>query len=251
MVDLEPEFTRELLEKSNSIIGEYSTVYTSSSQDRAANLANGAKLINNAMLYPGEVFSSYTYLLPFSVDNGYYAAGSYNRGRVEQSIGGGACQVTTTLYNAVLAAELDIVERYAHSMTVSYVDLAYDAAIAEGSKNFQFKNNTDMPILIEAFSEDRKITFRIWGHETRSSNRTIKYENKIIKEISPSPSEKITKDPSKPTSYRRVTQSAKKGYQAELYKVVYEDGVEVSRELVNKSYYNAEPAHVTVGTKRN
>ena len=108
-----------------------------------------------------------------------------------------------------------------------------------------------MPILIEAFSEDRKITFRIWGHETRSSNRTIKYENKIIKEISPSPSEKITKDPSKPTSYRRVTQSAKKGYQAELYKVVYEDGVEVSRELVNKSYYNAEPAHVTVGTKRN
>lgn len=252
MVDVEPEFTRQTLEKSNSIIGEFSTEYKSSSEDRAANLANGAKLINNAVLYPGDVFSSYTYLLPFSVDNGYYIAGSYNRGKIEQSIGGGACQVTTTLYNAVLDAELSIVERYAHSMTVSYVDLAYDAAIAEGSKNFQFKNNTDMPILIEAFSEDRKVTFRIWGHETRDTdNRTVKYENKLVKEISPSSTEKVTEDPTKPTSYRKVTQRARKGYQSELYKVIYENGVEVSRELVNKSYYNAEPAHVTIGSKKN
>lgn len=251
MVDVEPEFSRELLEKSTSILGEYSTEYKSSSQDRAANLANGAKLINNALLYPGEVFSSYTYLLPFSVDNGYYVAGSYNAGRVEQSIGGGACQVTTTLYNAVLFSELDIIERSAHSMTVSYVDVAFDAAIAEGSKNFRFKNTTDMPILIEAFSEDRKITFRIWGHETRGTDRMVKFENKVVKEIAPSSKEKVTKDPTKPTSYRKVTQSAKKGYQAELYKVVYENGLEVSRELVNKSYYNAEPAHVTIGTKKN
>lgn len=163
MADVEPDFTREALEKCNSILGEYTTTYTSSSEDRAANLANGARLINNAVLYPGDVFSSYTYLLPFSLDNGYYVAGSYNAGRIEQSIGGGACQVTTTLYNAVLLSELDIVERYAHSMTVSYVDLAFDAAIAEGSKNFRFRNNTDMPILIEAFSEDRKITFQDLG----------------------------------------------------------------------------------------
>jgi vancomycin resistance protein YoaR len=117
-------------------------------------------------------------------------AGSYNAGRIEQTIGGGACQVTTTLYNAVLFAELEIVERSAHSMTVSYVDLAYDAAVAEGSKNFRFKNNLDMPILIEAFSEDRKITFRIWGHETRDENRTIKFENKVISETAPPSTEK-------------------------------------------------------------
>ncbi|TAH71479.1 MAG: hypothetical protein EWM47_04590 [Anaerolineaceae bacterium] len=251
MVDVEPQFTKESLEKSTSILGEFTTEYTSSSEDRAANLANGARLINNAVLYPGEVFSSYTFLLPFSIDNGYYMAGSYNAGRIEQTIGGGACQVTTTLYNAVLLSELDIVERSAHSMTVSYVDLAFDAAIAEGSKNFRFKNNTDMPILIEAFSEDRKITFRIWGHETRDDNRTVKYENKVISETSPPSAEKVTKDPSRPTSYRKVTQSAKQGYVAELYKVIYENGVEVSRELINKSTYKAEPAHVTIGSKKN
>lgn len=252
MVDVEPQFTKASLEKSTSILGEFTTEYKSSSEDRAANLANGARLINNVVLYPGEVFSSYTHLLPFSIDNGYYMAGSYNAGRIEQTIGGGACQVTTTLYNAVLFAELDVVERSAHSMTVSYVDLAYDAAIAEGSKNFRFKNNTDMPILIEAFSEDRKITFRIWGHETRDTkNRTVKYENKIINEIAPPSTEKVTKDSTRPSSYRKVTQSAKRGYTAELYKVVYENGVEVSRELVNKSNYKAEPAHVTIGSKKN
>jgi vancomycin resistance protein YoaR len=148
-------------------------------------------------------------------------------------------------------AELEIVERSAHSMTVSYVDLAYDAAIAEGSKNFRFRNNTDMPILIEAYSEDRIISFRIWGHETRDENRTIKFENKMIKEIAPPSKEKITEDPTKPTSYKKVTQKAKYGYEAELYKIVYIDGVEVSRELVNKSNYKAEPAHVTIGTKGN
>lgn len=250
--DEKPDFTRGDLEKCNSILGEYTTSYDSSSEDRAANLANGARLINNAILYPGDEFSSLKYLLPFSIDNGYYAAGSYNSGNIVETIGGGACQVTTTLYNAALLAELEIVERHAHSMTVSYVDLSFDAAVAEGAKNFRFKNNTDMPILIEAFSEDRKITFRIWGHETRNlENRTIKYENKILKEIDPPSKEKITQDPTKPKSYRKVTQKAKKGYQAELYKVVYENGAEVSRELVNKSYYNAEPAHVTVGTKKN
>ena len=250
MVDVDPQFTKESLEKCTSILGEFTTEYKSSSEDRAANLANGARLINNAVLYPGDVFSSLDFLLPFSIENGYYMAGSYNAGRIEQTIGGGACQVTTTLYNAVLFAELEIVERSAHSMTVSYVDLAYDAAVAEGSKNFRFKNNLDMPILIEAFSEDRKITFRIWGHETRDENRTIKFENKVISETAPPSTEKVTKDPTKPTSYRKVTQSAKRGYVAELYKVVYVDGVEVSREFINKSVYKAEPAHVTIGSKK-
>lgn len=252
MVDVDPQFTKESLEKCTSILGEFTTEYKSSSEDRAANLANGARLINNAVLYPGDVFSSLDFLLPFSIENGYYMAGSYNAGRIEQTIGGGACQVTTTLYNAVLFAELEIVERSAHSMTVSYVDLAYDAAVAEGSKNFRFKNSTDMPILIEAFSEDRKITFRIWGHETRdTSNRVVKFENKVLSETQPPSKDKVTEDPTKPISYRKVTQSAKKGYEAELYKVVYENGVEISRELINRSNYKAEPAHVTIGTKRN
>ena len=101
--------------------------------------------------------------------NGYYVAGAYSKGKVIDSIGGGACQVTTTLYNAVLEAELEIVERQAHSMTISYVDLSRDAAIAGTYKDLKFKNNTDVPILIEAYTKGRKITFNIWGYETRDT----------------------------------------------------------------------------------
>lgn len=244
-----PLYTRDIVEQTNTLLGTFTTEYTSSAEGRAANLANGARLINNAVLYPGETFSGYEYLTPFTAQNGYYQAGAYAQGKVIDSIGGGACQVTTTLYNAALKAELEIVERQAHSMTISYVDLSRDAAIAGTYKDLKFKNNTDAPILIEATTKDRRITFNIWGHETRdTNNRRVEYVTVVLSETAPPP-DVITKDPTKPITYRKVTQSAHTGYKTELYKVVYEDDVEVSRELVNKSSYAAEPRYVTIGTK--
>ncbi len=246
-----PAFTKEMLESCNTVLGEFSTEFKDSVEGRAANLANGARLINNAVLFPGDEFSAYEYLLPFHESNGYYAANSYLNGSIVESIGGGACQVTTTLYNAALFAELDIVERSSHSMTVSYVPLAMDAAVAEYSKNFRFANNQEYPILIEATSKDRTITFRIWGHETRdTANRKLDFVSITTKEISPPATDIITKDPTKPTTYRKVTQKARMGYKSELYKVVYVEGKEVERVLINRSSYAAEPNHVTIGTKK-
>lgn len=247
---VKPKYTREMVEKCNTVLGSFSTTYTTSSQDRAANLANGAKLINNTVLYPGEVFSAYEKLAPFTTANGYYEAGAYSNGKLVDSIGGGACQVTTTLYNSVLLSELEVVERAAHSMTISYVDLSRDAAIAGTWKDLKFKNDTDAPIVIEAFTYDRTITFKLWGHETRDTkNRTIKFETVVLNEKQPGP-DVVTKDPNQPTTYVYTTQSAHTGYTAELYKIVYENGVEVSRTRVNKSVYNPSPRYVTVGTKK-
>jgi hypothetical protein len=135
-------------------------------------------------------------------------------------------------------------------MTISYVDLSRDAAIAGTYKDFKFKNNTDVPILIEATTKNRTITFKLWGKETRDTEkRKVKFETKVISETPP-PKEVITKDPTQPETYRKVTQSAHTGYKAELYKVVYENGVEVSRTLVNKSNYSAAPKYIIVGTKK-
>ncbi|HHU71265.1 MAG TPA: hypothetical protein GXZ21_04415 [Clostridiales bacterium] len=242
-----PKYTRKDVEKVNSILGSFSTEYKSSAEGRAANLANGAKLINNAVIYPDEVFSGYEYLTPFTPANGYYSAGAYAGGKVIDSIGGGACQVTTTLYNAVLFAELEVVERAAHSMTISYADLGRDAAIAGTYKDLKFMNSTDYPILIEAYTKGRRITFNIWGYDERSNNRKIKFETIVKSETKP-PADVVTEDPTQPTTYRKVTQSAHTGYKAELYKIVYEDGVEVSRTLVNKSTYMPAPRYVTIGT---
>lgn len=244
-----PVYTKDIVQKCDTVLGSYTTQYASSAQGRAANLANGARLINNTVIYPGETFSAYKYLSPFTVANGYYVAGAYLKGKVIDSVGGGACQVTTTLYNAVLNAELEIIERQSHSMTISYVDLSRDAAIAGTSKDFKFKNNTDVPILIQAWTQDRRITFRIWGHETRdTANRTIKFVTKILSKTNPS-TDVVTKDPSMPTTYRKVTTPAHIGYRAQLYKVIYENGAEVSRTLVNTSYYQAAARCITIGTK--
>ncbi|MFU0828646.1 MAG: G5 domain-containing protein [Lachnoclostridium sp.] len=243
-----PKYTLKDVKKCKDKLGTFQTTYASSSANRAGNLANGARLINNTVLYPGDVFSAYDKLTPFTTANGYYEAGAYSNGKLIDSIGGGACQVTTTLYNAVLMAELEVVERHAHSMTISYVDLSRDAAIAGTWKDLKFKNNTDSPVLIEAYTSGRTITFNIWGNETRDTkNRIIKFESVVLKETAPG-KDVITKDPTKPTTYSVTTQSAHTGYVAELYKIVYENGVEVSRTRVNKSVYNATPRYITVGT---
>lgn len=249
MEDVAPIYTRDVVEQCNTILGSFTTEYADSAEGRASNLANGARLINNTVIYPGEVFSGYEYLAPFNKDNGYYVAGAYSKGKVIDSVGGGACQVTTTLYNAALEAELEIVERQPHSMTISYVNLSRDAAIAGTYKDLKFKNNTHVPILIEAYTKGRSITFNIWGNETRdTANRRIKFETHVLSETPP-PEDVIEENPTKPITYRKVTQSAHTGYKTELYKVVYENDMEISRTLINKSSYNPAPRYIVIGTK--
>lgn len=244
-----PKYMLEDVEKCNTIIGSFSTNYKTSSENRAGNLANGARLINGSVLYPGETFSAYEKLAPIDSSNGFYVAGAYSSGKVVDSVGGGVCQVSTTLYNAVLAAELEIVQRQEHSMSVSYVPLARDAAIAGTYKDLKFKNNTKVPIYIEAYTKNRDIYFNVWGYEDRPSNRTIEFESVTLLKTDP-PADVITKDSSKPNTYYKVTQSAHYGYKTELYKVVYIDGVEKERVLINKSSYQSAPSYVTIGTMK-
>ncbi len=245
-----PEYTKEDVEQCKDLLGSFTTDFSTSTADRAGNVANGARLINNTVLYPGDTFSAYKLLTPFTKENGYFVAGAYLQGKVIDSVGGGACQVTTTLYNSVLQSELEVVERQPHSMTISYVDLSRDAAIAGTYKDFKFKNNTDYPVLIEGSTRGRTITFKIWGKEDRDrKNRKIEFVTVVLSETPP-PADDITKDPTQPTTYQKVTQAAHTGYKAELYKVVYENGIEVSRTLVNKSNYSAAPKYVTIGTKK-
>lgn len=243
----EPQGSIEELSKVKDVLGTFTTSYSTSGSSRSANVANGCRLIDGHTIYPGEEFSAYETVSPFSEANGYYMAGSYLNGQVVDSLGGGICQVSTTLYNAVLKAELEVTERYNHSMIVSYVDPSADAAIAESSgKDFKFRNNTDYPIYIEGYTTPEKnITFTIYGVETRDSNREVRYESVVLERIAPD-TEVIYTDASQPVGYCAV-QSAHIGYKAQLWKVVTVDGVEVSREQVNSSVYNKAPRSATVG----
>ena len=243
----EPIGSAEELAMVTDVLGTFTTSYKTSGTSRSANVQNGCALINGTTLYPGEEFSTYETVSPFSEANGYYMAGSYLNGKVVDSLGGGICQVSTTLYNAVLKAELDVTERHNHSMIGSYVDPSADAAIADSAgKDFRFVNNTDYPIYIEGHTENKQITFTIYGKETRDAGHEVRYESKVLEVINP-PADQIYADASQPIGYI-ITESAHIGYKAQLWKVVTENGVEVSREQVNSSSYKMVPRSATVGT---
>jgi hypothetical protein len=156
--------------------------------------------------------------------------------------------VSTTLYNAVLEAELEVTERYPHSMAVGYVQLSADAALNEGTKDFIFENNTDNPIFVYSYAYNGVMHVTIYGKEYRDSNRTVEYKNEILEVIDAGdPIETV--DESLPSDYREVTQSAHTGYKARLWKYVYVNGELTDTILVNTSYYSASPQRVTVGKK--
>ncbi len=243
----EPRGSREELEKVKDVLGTFTTSYSSSGASRSANVSNGCELINGTTVYPGEEFSAYGTVSPFTEENGYHLAGSYLNGMVVESLGGGICQVSTTLYNAVLLSELQVTERHNHSMEVSYVQPSADAAIAESAgKDFRFVNNLEYPIYIEGHTQDKKITFTIYGVETRAPGRTISFESEILSETKPS-SESVIADGKQPIGYVKV-QSVHVGRTAKLWKVTKENGTEVSREEVNSSSYKMVPRTATVGT---
>lgn len=241
-----PKGSVEELSKVTDVLSSFSTSFASSGAARSANVTNGCVLINGTTLYPGEEFSTYAHVAPYTVANGYHMAGSYVNGKVVDSLGGGICQVSTTLYNAVLLAELDVTERHNHSMIVTYVAPSADAAVAESAgKDFRFVNNTDAPIYIEGFVVDKNLTFNIYGKETRKAGRTVSYESAILETIQPS-AEVIYTDNTKPIGYVEK-QSAHVGYKAQLWKVVRQDGAEISRTLVNSSSYKMTPRMATFG----
>ena len=189
----------------------------------------------------------YNTVSPFTEENGYFLAGSYLNGMVVESLGGGICQVSSTLYNAVLRAELEVDERHNHSMIVSYVDLSSDAAISGTSKDFKFTNNKDFPIYIEGITTgDKQVIFNIYGVEERPDNRKVSFESEKLSETVPE-GEKIIADPGAPIG-SITTQSAHTGYTGKLWKIVTVDGKETERTEVNRSTYLPTPKTATVGT---
>ena len=126
----QPRGSEEDFAKVKDVLGTFTTSFSSSGANRSKNVSNGVSKINGTILYPGETLSVYELCNPFTEANGYATATAYENGMEVDSVGGGICQVSTTLYNAVLKAELEVVERYNHSMIVGYVKPSMDAAIA-------------------------------------------------------------------------------------------------------------------------
>ena len=248
VVKQKAKYTSKDMAQIKDVLGTYTTEYGGSPYGRKVNVANGASKINGSMVYPGETLSVYKTVSPFTKENGYALAGSYENGQTVQTYGGGICQVSTTLYNAVLRAELNVTERLNHSMTVHYVPLSADAAISGTDKDLKFTNNLDHPIYIQGTAGGSSITFTIYGKEYRASNRKVEYVSQTLSVRGPS--EKVIKDNTMEEGKRVVESNGRTGYTARLWKVVYIDGKETKRTQVNSSSYMSTPSVVRVGTKK-
>lgn len=244
--EVSPNVSYETLAQVKDILGMATTDYSASSGNRAINVENGCSLINGTLLWPGDEFSVTEAVTPFSEENGYMPAPTYEENRTIDSYGGGICQVSTTLYNAALKAEMDITARSNHTMMVTYVEPSKDAAIAEGVMDMRFVNNTDAPIYIQGSCYGGQITFIIYGHETRPANRTIEFESRTIATM-PADGYSLYPDATQAVGYIAQTQSPHTGCQAQLWKHIYIDGVETEEVLVNESYYQSVGTIYSVG----
>ena len=246
VAEQQPAITTEALATIQDVLGTYTTDFSSSGAARSTNLAVGAAKINGHLLMPGDVLSGYECLQPFTTANGYRTAAAYENGQVVDSIGGGVCQISTTLYNASLEAEVEIVQRQNHSMIVTYVKPSRDAAIAGTYKDLKIKNNYGTPIYVEGYTEGKKLTFTIYGKETRPANRKVEFVSETIGSTSPGEPQLIVDNSLAPGAQVKV-QSSHTGLKSRLWKVVTVDGVEQERTLLNKDTYNASKAIYRVG----
>ena len=245
VVKEKPSVTAEDLESISDELGAFST--DAGSGERIQNLKTGVAKLSDVVLMPGEVLSVEERTKPYTEENGYVLGGSYEGGRVVETYGGGLCQVSTTLYNAVIYSELEIVERYPHSMLVDYVTPSRDAAVAEGYIDFKFKNNYDTPIYITGgIDESNELYFKIYGKDTREAGRTVEFESEVISTEEPGVT--YEENSEAPIGSIQVVSSPHAGTDAILWKIVYQNGEEVSREMFNSSSYQKTDTIYEVGT---
>lgn len=243
----EPSVLAEDLKKRlfSQTLGSYKTNFNTGAVARCSNIYLASSKINNFVMMPGEVFSYNGIVGERSKETGFEMAQVYMNNEVVDGIGGGICQVSSTLYCATLYSNLEIVERVNHQLTVSYVPLGQDATVDYGNIDFRFKNNTSYPIKIVSRAEGSQIEVSIVGY--REKPEKVEISNVTVSTIPPTVKEEV--DPELPIGEKKVKSQGGYGSVVETYKVVTIDGVKGERKLVSKSTYGAGKTLMAIGTK--
>ena len=231
------------------VLASYTTYFTTDTQNnanRGVNIRLSSSKINGTLLGPGDVFSFNDVVGPRTSSRGYLSAYVYTNGKIVPDVGGGICQVSSTLYNAVIFSGLETVYRMNHMFTVGYVPYGQDAAVSYNELDLQFKNNTNWPVKINAYATNNSVKFEIVG-----TNEIPEKKIEIVNvQISSTPAPvKYIDDPNMPQGTSVVIQSGKPGYVYDTYKVTKINGVETERVLLHRSRYNPYQHIVKRGTK--
>lgn len=246
LVYTQPDITAEYLKGVlfSSRLSSKSTELTSNS-NRNTNIELSAKAINGTVINPGEQFSFNDIVGERTEARGYMAAGAYSNGQSITEVGGGICQVSSTIYYCVLMSNLEVVSRLPHSFTVSYLPLGMDAAVSWGGPQFTFANNTDYPIKLMTWRDGLTLHVEIYGTKTNENTYELSSET-----IGTTDYQTVYEDDSSmPAGSTTVMSSGKPGYTVETYRYTYDSaGSLIKTEHVNTSTYSAMNQVVKRGT---
>lgn len=228
----------------NGKLSEFTTFFDGKNENRTTNVKTAAAKIDGLLLAPEQEFSFNQTVGERSQQAGYRPAAVIIGNKFEEALGGGICQVSTTLYNAILLANLTPLERHNHSLAIGYVPLGRDAAVAWNQLDFKFKNNLPCYIYLRTLVAKDHITVQVYGDTTLKKDVTIRSwvtetiePEQIIREVDPqlAPGEEI------------IIAPAYKGFRAKAERVIREDGVVVAREPLGDSFYRSSPKRIKVG----
>ena len=233
----------------NDKLSTYTTSYVTSDANRASNVALGASMLNGTVVMPGETFSFNNTMGDCGLSSrGFKSAAVFKAGKVVQEIGGGICQISSTLYNAVLYANLAIVSRSNHALPVGYVPPSRDATVYYPYLDFKFKNTREYPIkIVVTTTSSRKLTIAIYG-----TKEDKEYEVELTSWITESVPSKVQKqnDSKLKEGKTKIIQQGSNGYKSVAYRTLKLNGKVISKTLLSQDTYGSTPTIMSVGTKK-
>ncbi len=249
ILSTDPDMTDDQLRSMlfRDVLGTATTSLATSSTNRTTNVKLAADFCNNTVLMPGDVFSYNETVGPRTAERGFKKASVYVGTTVQDGLGGGICQTSSTLYMATVFADLEIVERRNHSRDVLYTPDGQDATVVWGSTDYRFRNNTEYPVRVQASvtgsGKNKVITVTIYGTQT-VPGKEVKMETEVLKWNKAQP--KRVLDTSLAPGTEKQSGVWYHGYTSQTYRVTYINGVEVSRVAEAKSTYTRYDNTVTI-----
>jgi len=236
--------TDEQLKKIKDVVAQFSTRFSARNRPRSANIKLAASKIDGLVLLPGEKFSFNGTVGKRTAQAGFQLAGVYKNGQHDTGIGGGICQVSTTLYNSALLANLKVRSRSNHSLPVPYVPLGRDATVDYGNLDLVFENTYNTPIALATKYSPGRLTFWILGQ--KQTGLVVKVEGEGLRSWSV-PQKQVT-DATLPVGKTRVVRPGSIGQSVRTYRLVFQNGKLVKKEPLGFSQYGGDSKIVAVGT---
>lgn len=247
LVESQPKVTADALRQIDGKLASFTTNYSTSPAGRKHNVGFAASLINGTVVMPGETFSYNKEVGPVTLANGFRTAGVIVGDKVEDGVGGGLCQVSSTLYQAALHSNMTITQRRNHSMAVAYLKPGMDAVVYAPSLDVKFTNNYAHPVYVQAYGDGNTLTVTLYGHQADMGGYSYKVFSETTSTLKPKTT--VIEDNTLFVGEEVVEKKPVTGYTSKTYRQTIKDGKVIKTEVISQDSYRKVDGITRVGTK--